>query len=221
MGQKVNPFGFRLPLTKDWKSRWFAADKNQYQKNLIEDVKIRKFLMAKLKLAGISQVIIERSINKMKVILHVSRPGVVIGRGGSGLETLKRDLCQMVSIDKPEKNLEIEAVEIKSPDLVAFLVANKIVEQLERRFPHRRAVSRAIETVMASGAKGIKIVIAGRINGAEISRTEKFGDKGKTGNVPTQTLRADIDFASVPALTRSGYIGVKVWIYKGEEEGNK
>jgi len=177
--------------------------------------------MAKLKLAGISQVIIERSINKMKVILHVSRPGVVIGRGGSGLETLKRDLCQMVSIDKPEKNLEIEAVEIKSPDLVAFLVANKIVEQLERRFPHRRAVSRAIETVMASGAKGIKIVIAGRINGAEISRTEKFGDKGKTGNVPTQTLRADIDFASVPALTRSGYIGVKVWIYKGEEEGNK
>ncbi len=221
MGQKVNPFSFRLPQTKDWKSRWFAADKNQYQNNLIEDVKIRKFLMARLKLAGISQVLIERSINKMKVILHVSRPGVVIGRGGSGLEILKKELCQMVSIDKPEKNLEIEAIEIKNPDLVAFLVANKIVEQLERRFPHRRAVSRAIETVMASGAKGIKIVLSGRINGAEISRTEKFGDKGKTGNIPTQTLRADIDFASVPALTRSGYIGVKVWIYKGEEEGNK
>jgi len=221
MGQKVNPFSFRLPQTKDWKSRWFVADKNQYQNNLIEDVKIRKFLMARLKLAGISQVLIERSINKMKVILHVSRPGVVIGRGGSGLEILKKELCQMVSIDKPEKNLEIEAIEIKNPDLVAFLVANKIVEQLERRFPHRRAVSRAIETVMASGAKGIKIVLSGRINGAEISRTEKFGDKGKTGNIPTQTLRADIDFASVPALTRSGYIGVKVWIYKGEEEGNK
>ena len=221
MGQKVNPFSFRLPQTKDWKSRWFVADKNQYQNNLIEDVKIRKFLMARLKLAGISQVLIERSINKMKVILHVSRPGVVIGRGGSGLEILKKELCQMVSIDKPEKNLEIEAIEIKNPDLVAFLVANKIVEQLERRFPHRRAVSRAIETVMASGAKGIKIVLSGRINGAEISRTEKFGDKGNTGNVPTQTLRADIDFASVPALTRSGYIGVKVWIYKGEEEGNR
>lgn len=218
MGQKVNPNSFRLPDSKDWKSRWFSVDKKQYQHDLLEDVKVRRFLMEKLKLAGIAQVQIERSINKMKIILPVSRPGVVIGRGGSGLETLKKELCQMVTMAQPEKNLEIEAVEIKNPDLVAFLVASRIAEQLERRFPHRRVVSRAIENVMAAGAKGVKIVLSGRINGAEISRTEKFGDKGKTGNIPAQTLRANIDYASVPALTRSGYIGVKVWIYRGEKE---
>jgi small subunit ribosomal protein S3 len=218
MGQKVNPISFRLPYLKEWKSRWFSADKKQYQKNLLEDFKIRKFLLNKLRLAGISQVQIERSINKMKIILFVSRPGVVIGRGGSGLELLKKDLCRIVTMAQPEKNLEIEAVEVKNPDLVAYLVAQRIAEQLERRFPYRRVINRTIENVMASGAKGIKIVLSGRIAGAEISRREKFGDKGKTGNVPTQTLRADIDFASVPALTRSGFIGVKVWIYKGEKK---
>ncbi len=221
MGQKVNPLSFRLPQSRDWESLWFSDDKKQYQNNLLEDVKIRKFLMNKLRLAGIARVQIERSINKMKVVLRVSRPGVVIGRGGSGLETLKKELCQMVSINDPEKNLEIEAVEVKNPDLVAFLVASKIAEQLEKRFPYRRAVSRAIENVMASGAKGVKVVLSGRIAGAEISRVEKFGDKGKTGNIPSQTLRANIDFASVPALTRSGYVGIKVWIYKGEKEENK
>ena len=218
MGQKVNPISFRLPYLKEWKSRWFSSDKKQYQNNLLEDFKIRKFLLNKLRLAGISQVQIERSINKMKIILFVSRPGVVIGRGGSGLELLKKDLCRIVAMAQPEKNLEIEAVEVKSPDLVAYLVAQRIAEQLERRFPYRRVINRTIENVMASGAKGIKIVLSGRIAGAEISRREKFGDKGKTGNVPTQTLRADIDFASVPALTRSGFIGVKVWIYKGEKK---
>jgi small subunit ribosomal protein S3 len=219
MGQKVNPVSFRLPLLKDWKSRWFSADKKQYQKNLLEDIKIRKFLMNKLRLAGISQVQIERSINKMKIILFVSRPGVVIGRGGAGLELLKKELCRIVSMAQPEKNLEIEAVEVKSPDLVAFLVAQRVAEQLEKRLPYRRVVNRTIENVMASGAKGVKILLSGRIAGAEISRREKFGDKGKTGNIPSQTLRADIDFASVPALTRSGFIGVKVWIYKGESKG--
>lgn len=218
MGQKVNPISFRLPYLKEWKSRWFSSDKKQYQNNLLEDFKIRKFLLNKLRLAGISQVQIERSINKMKIILFVSRPGVVIGRGGSGLELLKKDLCRIVTMAQPEKNLEIEAIEVKSPDLVAYLVAQRIAEQLERRFPYRRVINRTIENVMASGAKGIKIVLSGRIAGAEISRREKFGDKGKTGNVPTQTLRADIDFASVPALTRSGFIGVKVWIYKGEKK---
>ena len=218
MGQKVNPISFRLPYLKEWKSRWFSSDKKQYQNNLLEDFKIRKFLLNKLRLAGISQVQIERSINKMKIILFVSRPGVVIGRGGSGLELLKKDLCRIVAMAQPEKNLEIEAVEVKSPDLVAYLVAQRIAEQLERRFPYRRVINRTIENVMASGAKGIKIVLSGRIAGAEISRREKFGDKGKTGNVPTQTLRADIDFASVPALTRSGFIGIKVWIYKGEKK---
>jgi len=218
MGQKVNPISFRMSYLKEWKSRWFSADKKQYQKNLLEDVKIRKFLLNKLKLAGISQVQIERSINKMKIILFVSRPGVVIGRGGAGLELLKKELCQIVTIAQPEKNLEIEAIEVKNPDLVAFLVAQRIAEQLEKRMPYRRVVNRAIENVMAAGAKGVKIILSGRIAGAEISRREKFGDKGKTGNIPAQTLRADIDFASMPALTRSGFIGVKVWIYKGERE---
>ena len=218
MGQKVNPISFRLPYLKEWKSRWFSSDKKQYQNNLLEDFKIRKFLLNKLRLAGISQVQIERSINKMKIILFVSRPGVVIGRGGSGLELLKKDLCRMVTMIQPEKNLEIEAAEVKNPDLVAYLVAQRIAEQLEKRMPYRRVINRTIENVMASGAKGVKVVLSGRIAGAEISRREKFGDKGKTGNIPAQTLRADIDFASVPALTRSGFIGVKVWIYKGEKK---
>ena len=122
----------------------------------------------------------------------------------------------MVSMTQPEKNLEIEAVEVRNPDLNAYLVAQKVAQQLEKRMPYRRVVGRVIENVMAVGAKGVKIVLSGRIAGAEISRREKFGDKGKTGNIPAQTLRADIDFASVPALTRSGFIGVKVWIYKGE-----
>ena len=218
MGQKVNPLSFRMPYLKEWKSRWFSADKKQYQKNLLDDIKIRKFLLNKLRLAGVAQVQIERSINKMKIILFVSRPGVVIGRGGTGLELLKKELCQIVTMAQPEKNLEIEAVEVKNPDLVAYLVAQRIAEQLEKRLPYRRVVNRAIENVMASGAKGVKIVLSGRIAGAEISRREKFGDKGKTGNIPAQTLRADIDFASAPALTRSGFIGVKVWIYKGEKK---
>jgi len=220
MGQKVNPISFRLPQSHEWKSLWFSADKKKYQKNLLEDVKIRRFLLKKLKLAGLTLVQIERSINKMKVILHVSRPGVVIGRGGSGLEILKKEISQILTADQG-KNLEIEAVEVRKPDLSAYLVAQRVAEQLERRMPYRRVINRTIENSMNAGAKGIKIVLSGRINGAEISRREKFGDKGKTGNIPAQTLRADIDFATVPALTRSGFIGVKVWIYKGEVEKKK
>jgi small subunit ribosomal protein S3 len=221
MGQKVNPISFRIPQSKEWKSLWFSANKKRYQNNLLEDVKIRSFLLKKLKLAGVTLIQIERSINKMRIILHVSRPGVVIGRGGSGLEILKKEITQILAMTQPEKNLEIEAVEVKRPDLSAYLVAQRVAEQLERRMPYRRVISRAIENSMNSGAKGVKIVLSGRINGAEISRREKFGDKGKTGNIPAQTLRADIDFASVPALTRSGFIGVKVWVYKGEIQGSK
>jgi len=217
VGQKVNPVGFRLPQNKDWQSRWFTSDKKQYQKNLLEDVKIRRFLMVKLRLAGIVRAQIERSINKVKIILYVSRPGVVIGRGGSGLEALKKQLNKMVSISEPEKNLEIEAIEVKNSEISAQLVAQRVVEQLEKRLPHRRVVAKTIERVMASGAKGVKIVLAGRIAGAKISRTEKFGDRGQGATVPSQTLRAEIDYAQIPALTRSGYIGVKVWIYKGKE----
>lgn len=219
MGRKVNPLGFRLVLDKDWRSKWFASDKKTYKKNLLEDIKIRKFLMEKLKLAGIVRAQIDRSINKLKITLYVSRPGVVIGRGGAGLELLKKELCKLVSIPNPEKNLELEdIVEVKNPDIVAFLVAQRIAEQLEKRLPYRRVVTKAIERVMAGGAKGIKVILSGRVAGAEISRRETFGDKGKTGTIPAQTLRADIDYAQIPALTRSGYIGVKVWIYKGEKD---
>ena len=219
MGQKANSLSVRLPITKDWHSRWFASVKKDYPKNLLEDFRIRKFLMGKLKLAGIVRVQIDRFINKMKITLYVSRPGIVIGRGGSGLELLKKELCQMVSLAQPEKNLELEdIVQIENPDLEAFLVASRIAEQLEKRMPYRRVIVKTIERTMNSGAKGIKVIVSGRVAGAEISRTEKFGDQCKTGTIPAQTLRADIDYAGVPAFTRSGYIGVKVWIYRGEKE---
>jgi small subunit ribosomal protein S3 len=218
MGKKDNPISLRMPIDKDWRSRWFARDKKTYKSNLLEDIKIRRFLMERLKLAGIVRVQIDRLINKLKITLYVSRPGVVIGRGGSGLELLKKELAKIVDIPQPEKNLELEDImEVKNPDLVAYLVACRLADQLEKRFPYRRVVSRTIERIMAAGAKGVKIVLSGRIAGAEISRTEKFGDQGKQGTIPLSTLRAEIDYAQVPALTRSGYIGVKVWIYKGEK----
>jgi len=210
VGQKVNPYGFRLSHLKNWQSRWFASDPAIYRQNLLEDIKLRKFLMARLRLAGIVSVQIERSINKIKIFLYVSRPGVVIGRGGTGLELLKKELCQMVSVPEPEKNLEINPVEVKEPELSAQLVAARIAEQLEKRMPHRRLMAKTVERVMGAGAKGVRITLAGRIAGAEIARTEKYTE----GKVPLQTLRAKIDYALVPALTKSGYIGVKVWIYR-------
>jgi small subunit ribosomal protein S3 len=216
MGQKVNPLGFRLGILYDWKSRWFAEGK-AYQEFLMEDIDLRKFLMEKLKMAGIVDVLIERSLKTIKINLFVSRPGVVIGRGGSGLEELKRLVNKRLGITKQNKTsrkVEILVQEVKNPDLSAHLVCFRIVEQLKKRYPHRRAVSQAIERVMTSGAKGVKISLAGRVGGAEISRTEKYF-KGK---VPLQTLRADIDYAEMPSLTKSGYVGVKVWIYKGEKK---
>ncbi|MBN1262967.1 MAG: 30S ribosomal protein S3 [Candidatus Pacebacteria bacterium] len=212
MGHKVNPIAFRIGQGVGWSSSWFAARSKAYRKNLRGDIKVRGFLMEKLKLAGIVAVEIKRSINKVSIVLHVSRPGVVIGRGGAALEDLKKELEKLVIVPEPEKNLNLDVVEVKSPDLSAHLIATQIVEQLKRRFPHRRVIAKVMERVMAAGAKGVKIVLSGRIGGAEISRTEKFG-KGK---VPLQTLRANIDYDQEPALTKFGYIGVKVWIYTGE-----
>ncbi|HUV72558.1 MAG TPA: 30S ribosomal protein S3 [Clostridia bacterium] len=212
MGQKVNPIGFRIGNLYTWNSLWYA-NKKSFKKLLLEDVKVREYLMKRLKLAGIVGVKIERSINKIKITLQVTRPGVVIGRGGSGLEELKKELSRMVSIPEPEKNLEISPEEVKNPELSAMFVANRISEQLAKRMPHRYVVRKVIERTMSAGAKGIKITLSGRIAGAEIARQEKYSQ----GTVPLQTLRARIDFAEVPVLTRSGYIGVKVWIYPGEE----
>lgn len=214
MGQKVNPFGFRLRDSKDWKSRWFASDPKQYRENILEDYKIRRYLMDKLTLAGIVDVQIDRSINKMKITLAVSRPGVVIGRGGSGLEMLKQELVKMVALSDPEKNLEIDVEEVKEPELSARLVASRIAQQLEKRMPYRWIAKKAVERVMNAGAKGVKIALAGRVGGTEISRTETF----KEGPVPLQTLRAEIDYAQISALTRFGYVGVKVWVYRGEKK---
>lgn len=210
MGQKVHPHGMRLGKLYTWKSRWFADDKN-YQNFLLADIKLRKFLMKNLKPAGIVKVDIERFPKSIKIILYVSRPGVVIGRGGVNLEELKKIIVQKL---EPGLKIELEIEEVKDPDINAQLVLESIINQLERRIPHRWVVNGVIERVMNAGAKGIKIVLSGRIAGAEISRTEKYN----RGRIPLQTLRADIDYAERPALTKSGYIGVKVWIYKGEKE---
>ena len=209
MGKKVNPIAFRLGVVYDWKSRWFGGKKD-YAKNLLEDYKIREFLIKKLKLAGIESIEIERSIHKVKIIIHVARPGVVIGRGGVGLEELKKELVKLVSIPNPEKNLEIIALEVKNPDISAYFVAQRISEQIERRMSTRKVVLRMIERTMSAGAKGVKVRLAGRIEGAEIARKQTYSE----GKIPLSTLRADIDYASHPALTRSGYVGIKVWIYK-------
>lgn len=217
MGQKVNPFGFRLGPLYTWKSRWFA-DKKAYKHQILEDHELRKLLHKKLVLAGLTQVEIERSINTIKITLYVSRPGVVIGRGGTNLEQLKKEVDSLLNPNlkdaKSKRKVELDVKEVKDPELQAILILNRLKDQLEKRYPHRRAVSQAISRVMAAGAKGVKIVLSGRIAGAEIGRTEKYEE----GTVPTQTLRADIDYAQQPALTKSGYIGIKVWIYRGERE---
>lgn len=217
MGQKINPHVFRLGNLYTWDSLWYAPSKG-YNEYVIQDVKLRQFLNEKLKAAGLVKVEIERSVNALKLRFHVSRPGVVIGRGGSNLDQLKTEIAKLLKINPQDKRaMKIvldEIVEVKKPDLSAKLVAERIADQLIKRYPQRRATSQAMERAMAAGAKGIKIVLSGRINGAEISRREKYVE----GTVPTQTLRADIDYAHVPAKTRSGYVGVKVWVFTGERK---
>ncbi len=219
MGQKINPIAYRLPLASmgGWKSRWFTTDRKKYTKYLVADVKLRKALMGKLATAGITQVEVERSLRSLRVIIYVTRPGVVIGRGGSGLEDLKKYIVTLLSMDMKSKNtprIDLKVEEVKEPDLSAYLVATRIAEQLVKRIPARRVVTKAMERSIQSRAKGIKVLLSGRINGAEIARREPY----HIGSVPLQTLRADVDYAHVPALTRSGYVGVKVWIYRGEKE---
>lgn len=219
MGQKVNPHGFRIGNLFTWNSRWYAGPKN-YRQHLLEDVKVREFLIEKLKSAGVTKVEIERSVKKITIRIHVSRPGVVIGRGGSNLEQLKKDVTKLLRINSKDPNspkLELdEIVEVKNPDTSAKLIIDRLKDQLIKRYPHRRAVAMAQDRAMNAGAKGIKIVLSGRIGGAEISRTEKY----TSGSVPTQTLRANIDYSQSPALTKSGYVGIKVWVYKGEGATN-
>ena len=218
MGQKVNPVGFRIPLspTEEWKSRWFTTNSVKYRKYLAEDVKLRTALLKRLEMAGVARVEIERSLKSMRLVIYGTRPGVVIGRGGSGLDDLKKYIYQVLGYKLGDKNapkIEMPVEEIKIPDLWAYLVAKRIAEQIEKRLPPRRVANKAMERVIQAGGKGVKVLLAGRINGAEISRREPY----HIGSIPLQTLRADIDYAQVPALTRSGYVGVKVWIYRGEK----
>jgi len=218
MGQKINPKGFRLGITGTWDSRWFAPKKD-YKKFVVEDVYLRKLLFARLKPAGLTRLEIERSINTINIVLHVVRPGIVIGRGGQGMEELKKLVTFKILEQRKNRNLldkkntvkiDLKVEPVKEPNLSAFFVASNIAEQLEKRLPHKRVVHFALEKIMNAGAKGAKIILAGRIAGAEIARRETY----KTGTIPLSTLREDIDFTSHPALTKSGYVGIKVWICK-------
>ncbi len=210
MGQKVNPVAFRLGIHQGFKSIGFY-NKHQYAKTVLQDIKIREGLFEKLRPAGVGDVVIERSLSSIKIAIYVTRPGIVIGRGGTGLEELKREIVRMLGITNKEKNarkIELKVEPIKEPNLNAFLVALNISEQLIKRMPHKRVMKQAVAKVMGAGARGIRIVISGRIGGAEIGRRERL----QTGQVSLSTIREDIDYAQVPALTKSGYIGVKVWI---------
>lgn len=210
MGHKVNPIGFRLEAVKNspqWQSSWYA-DKKKYGPYLVEDKKIRDFIQKKLYSAGIVSVRIERSSKKFKLVLVVSRPGLVIGRGGKELEILKKEVQKLLFKTDRKLNIEIQVEEFKHVDLSAKLIAEKIAFQLTKRMPYRRVVLAAMEKSMAAGAKGVKILLGGRINGAEISRRERFIQ----GKVPLSTIRSQIDYAECPSLTRSGYIGVKVYL---------
>lgn len=209
MGRKIHPKGVRLGILHTWDSRWFAKDE-KYKEFLLEDVKIRRAVMGSLKSAGIAQVEIERSINKMNITLHVSRPGIVIGRGGASLEEIKKFIEKAVGASLSKTKVEVKVEPIKEPNLNAYLVATMIADQLAKRLPQRRVAKAAIDRVMTAGAKGVKVILSGRIGGADISRRETY----KVGPMPLSTLRENIDFAAVPSLTRSGYVGVKVWICK-------
>lgn len=221
MGQKIHPYGFRLGPLYTWVSRWFADDAH-YAGLLLQDVLLRDALTKRLKPAGLAQIEIERSINKLRVILHVSRPGLVIGRGGTGLEEVKKFIETTVAeiarvkklgkaaFDSTKTKIEVVVEPVKEPNLSAQIVATNIADQLVKRMPHKRVCMQTLDRVMTSGARGVKIKLAGRIAGAEISRRETY----KTGTIPLSTLREEVDYAEVPALTKSGYVGVKVWICK-------
>jgi small subunit ribosomal protein S3 len=203
VGQKVNPHGLRVGIIKDWDSKWYA-DKD-YEKFLLEDIKIREFIKEKLFLSGISKVEIERASNRARI--HTAKPGMVIGRQGSNIELLKNDLKKMT-----DSVIDINIVEVKTPDMDATLVAENIASQLERRIAFRRAMKQCVGRTMRMGAKGIKVQVGGRLGGAEIARSESY----REGSIPLHTLRADIDYGTAEAHTTYGRIGVKVWIYKGE-----
>jgi small subunit ribosomal protein S3 len=205
MGQKVNPIGFRLKINKDWDSRWFAG--KSYQETLLQDLEIRRYLEKRLKTAYISKIVIERPANKPIINLHSGRPGLIIGKKGTDIELLRKDLAKFVGRD-----VQINIVEVRKPEIEARLVAQNVASQLEKRVAFRRAMRRVVQSALRFGAEGIRINCSGRLGGAEIARMEWY----REGRVPLHTLRADIDYGEAEALTTYGVIGIKVWIYKGE-----
>jgi len=213
VGQKVHPYGFRLGITKDWLSKWYA-DKKNYSRLALEDFAIRKEIKALGPTAAVSHVEIIRKGNpaagEVRVIIHSARPGMIIGKKGSEISKLQERLKRVLS--NPEENLRVEVKEVKRPELDAELIAQNIVGKIEQKISYKRAIKQAIGRAMRAGAKGIKIQVSGRLDGAEIARTEWYRD----GRVPLQTINADIDYAEEPALIKFGRIGVKVWVYKGD-----
>lgn len=205
MGQKVHPVGLRIGIIRDWESRWYS-DKH-FADFLHEDLRIRKYIKEKLYRAGIPRIEIERQSKAVKITVHAARPGIIIGRGGTGIDALRKELVELTG-----KEVQLNVQEIRRPDLEAQLVAESVAQQLERRVAHRRAMKQAVQRTLRAGAKGIRISCSGRLAGAEIARYEWY----REGRVPLHTLRADIDFGVAEALTTYGRIGVKVWIYRGD-----
>ena len=210
MGQKTHPVGFRLIVNKAWKSNWYAH-KGSFSEQLMEDVKIRKYLKHRLPNAGVSQVNITRTSKGVTVLIHTARPGIVIGRGGEEVNRLKKELKQLSA----KENVQVNISEVKRPEMNAALVGSSIAHQLKKKISYRRVVNKTIQSTMRMGAQGIRINVAGRLGGAEIARSEKF----MSGSVPLHTLRADIDYAFTEAHTTYGVIGVKVWICNGMISG--
>ncbi len=210
MGQKVNPIGLRLGIIKGWESNWYGGD--NFAEKLVEDQKIRKYVLARIPKGGISKIIIERTIKRITLTIHTARPGVVIGKGGSEVDLIKEELKQLSG-----KDVQINIFEIKRPELDAKLVGESIAQQLKARISYRRAMKQAIASAMRVGAQGIKIKVSGRLGGAEMARTEQY----KEGRIPLHTLRADIDYAVSEANTVYGVIGIKVWLFSGEVYGKR
>lgn len=206
MGQKVNPHGFRVGVIKDWDSKWYA-DKKDFGDLLVEDNEIRKYVKEKLFIAGISKTEIERAANRIKLNIHTAKPGMVIGKGGTGVEAVRKDLEKMTG-----KRVNVNVEEVKVPEKDAQLVAENIAGQLERRIAFRRAMKQTMQRTLRTGVKGIKTQVSGRVGGADMARTEGYHE----GTIPLQTLRADIDYGFAEADTTYGKLGVKVWLYKGE-----
>jgi small subunit ribosomal protein S3 len=211
MGQKVNPVGIRLGIVKDWASRWYASSK-EFSDTLCADIKVREYLRNKLSQAGISRIQIDRPARNARVTVYTARPGVIIGKSGKEVESLRDEVSKIVNVP-----VHVSIEEVRKPELDARLVAESVAQQLERRIMFRRAMKRAVTTALRSGALGIKISVSGRLGGSEIARTEWY----REGRVPLQTFRADIDYALAEAYTTYGVIGVKVWIFKGEIIGDK